>query len=210
LPIWPAGGVDLGGDVADVPAAVACLRERHGDAARLEHPQPDAYAEDVHLPAGVVHVVLPVDRVPRRLEQVRDARAVGGVTPVTDVQGAGRVGRDELDQDAGRFAFRTVSVFVTLPQHAGDLAVQRFTGQPEVDEPGASDLDFLDQLALGHAPGDRLRELARLEAHRFRDLHRDVGREVAVPRITRALDDCTHRLRVGMFLELGHARERLA
>ena len=76
-------------------------KRRHLAALRLEPAQPDADAEDVHLPAGIVDVVLAIHRVARRLEQVADGVAVGSVPTVTDVQRTGRVRGHELEQDPG-------------------------------------------------------------------------------------------------------------
>ena len=66
----------------------------------LEVAQPDARREDLHLPAGVVDVVLALHREAGGVEQVRERGAEGGVSAVADVQRAGRVRRDELDDHA--------------------------------------------------------------------------------------------------------------
>ncbi len=95
-------GIDRGGDVADVVAAVAGRGKRNGRAASFQPAQPDADAEDVHLAAGVVHVVLAVNRVADGFEQVAHRRAVRRMPAVANVQRAGGVRGHELEQDAGR------------------------------------------------------------------------------------------------------------
>ena len=58
----------------------------------------------------------------------------------------------------------------------------------EVDEAGPGDLGPLDQLARGQRAEDRLRQLPRVAARRFRQLQRDVRGEIAVRGVARALD----------------------
>ncbi len=87
-------------DRQQVVAPVAIARELETLAAAFEIPQPDAGREDVHLAAEIVDVVLAVHHVPRRVEQVGDSRAVGGASPVADMERPGRVRRDELDEHA--------------------------------------------------------------------------------------------------------------
>ena len=83
--------IDRGGNVADVLAPVSRGRERDGRAFHLQPAQPDAHAENVHLPARVVDVVLAVHRVANGFEQVADRRAVRRVPAVPDVQRTGGV-----------------------------------------------------------------------------------------------------------------------
>ena len=79
----------------DVVAVVAVLGRLLAAAHGL-----DRLAEAVHLAAGVVVVVLALDRVPGEREQPRDAVAVGAVARRRDGHRAGRVGRHHLDLHA--------------------------------------------------------------------------------------------------------------
>ncbi len=59
-------------------------------------------AELAHLRAGVIDVELARHVVTPKFEHAGERIAVGGVAGVADVHRSGRVGRDELDQDALR------------------------------------------------------------------------------------------------------------
>ena len=113
--------VQGGGDVPDIVALVAVGRKGHGLAAQVEVAQVDAGREDIHLPAGIVDVVLAVHVVTDRAQQVGDGRPVGRTAAVADMQGAGRIGRDELHLDAPPLAVLTQSVV--------------FSGQPGCHRP---------------------------------------------------------------------------
>ena len=106
------------GHGAHVVAAIAVRRERERLAAEFEVAQPHARREDVHLAAGVVHVVLAVHAPAVGLEQVRDRRAEGGVPAVADVQRPGRVRGDELDDRAPAAAVVAAPVACALREHA--------------------------------------------------------------------------------------------
>ena len=71
------------------------------------HAGGDRGGEAFDLATGVVDVELALHLVPRRLQQADQGVAVGGVAAAADVQRPGRVGGDELDQDAlGRIGRR--------------------------------------------------------------------------------------------------------
>jgi hypothetical protein len=84
---------------------------------QLEVAQPGRQRQDVHLPAGVVHVELARHIPAGEAEQAGQAGAVGGAAAVADVQRAGRVGRDELDLDAFPAAQRALAEIGALRQH---------------------------------------------------------------------------------------------
>src|SRR6185437_12693632 len=87
-------------DVLDVFAGVSVLRPSRF--ARSESPRAGLHGESqiLNLRAGVVVVVLPRYRVALRLEQRGDRIAQCGLAAMSDVQGSGRIGRDELDHHA--------------------------------------------------------------------------------------------------------------
>ncbi len=110
------------------------------------HAGGDRGGEAVDLATGVVDVELALHLVPGRLQQADQGVAVGGVAAAADVQRPGRVGGDELDQDAlGRVGRRRAE-----PLAGGGEADHRppvpLVGEEEVDEAGAGDLDPLDRL----------------------------------------------------------------
>ena len=93
---------------------------------QLEIAQPDADREDVHLPAGIVDVVLAVHVVAGGLEQVGERRADRRPAAVADVQRAGRIRRHELDDHLAA-ARRPCSRRSAAPSvvHARDLRLHR-------------------------------------------------------------------------------------
>jgi hypothetical protein len=91
--------VEAGGDVPDIIAAIAVGGKAQVLAAQFQVAQPHRGGEDVHLPAGVVDVILAMDRKADRRQQVRHHGAIGRAPAMADVQGTGGIGGDELDLD---------------------------------------------------------------------------------------------------------------
>src|SRR5206468_13121272 len=94
-------------------------------------------------------------------EQVGERVAGRPQARVADVQGAGRVGGDELDVDALAAAEVDPAEPVSGGQHPADQVLEPAVRQADVDEPGSGDLDALDPvggLQVGdHRLGDRPR-----------------------------------------------------
>jgi len=130
-----------------VVAAIAVGRERQRLAAGLEVADPQARGQDLHLPSGVVDVVLAPDRVARGLEDPRQRVAIGGLAAVTDVHRAGRVSRHEFDQHAMRLRQRAAAPACAEFVHAREFLQVQVLGEPEVDEAGAGHLGLLEQRA---------------------------------------------------------------
>ena len=172
----------------DVFGAIAVRRERDGLAAQLEVTQIDADREDVDLPAGIVDVVLAIDRVPGGLEQVAERRAIRRAAAVAHVHGAGGIGRNEFDHHLAAGADVAAPVSRALFGHVLQRGEPRVLRQTEIDEAGAGDLGARDQRIRRQRGHQRLRQLARILARRLGDAHGDVALEVAVLRIARALD----------------------
>ena len=76
----------------DVVAVVPVVWDR-----RAVRERPDGGAQVAHLGAEVVEVVLARRRVTGRVEDAAEEVADEGAPSVPDVEGTGRVGRDELD-----------------------------------------------------------------------------------------------------------------
>jgi len=79
------------GDGLQVFRWIAVLRDDHRLAEGLQVTQPEARRENVHLPAGIVDVVLAMYGIAGGREHVRQRSAVSSVTTVSHVQRAGRV-----------------------------------------------------------------------------------------------------------------------
>ncbi len=80
------------GHGAHVVPLISVGREGHRLATRLQVAQPHADGENVHLPPGVVDVVLALHVEAGGLQQIGHRRAVGRVSTMADVQRPGRIG----------------------------------------------------------------------------------------------------------------------
>ncbi len=177
------GEFDPPGDVEDVAAAVAVLRRglagvRGDEAAR----------EAVDLRAVVVEVVLAGDRRALRLQDAGERIADGSPPGAAEVDRTGRVRRDELEVDdlVGARVVRPeggAGVDDRLGERAGGRGIQ-----PDVDEAGSGDLDARDTGRRAEGGGDLGGELARVRADHLGELHRGVGRPVAVVAVLRTLE----------------------
>jgi hypothetical protein len=83
--------------VDDVVPLVAIGRKRHLDPEKDQVAQPGRQRQDVHLPTGIVDVVLALDVESGKIEQRRKRCPVSSPPPVPDVQRPGRICRNELD-----------------------------------------------------------------------------------------------------------------
>jgi len=107
---------------------------------------------------------------------------------VTDVQGPGRVGRNELDHHfllaASRRATECVGLFEDV---AHDFELGR-RPQAEVDETGTGDLGAVDQRRGRQLGQQQLCQLPRIALQRARQLHRQIAREVTVGSLLGSFD----------------------
>ena len=188
----------VGRDVTDVLAFIAVGRKGKALAAGLEVTQPDAGGQDVHLPAGIVDVVLAVHLPAIGGQQIRHAGAERTVTPVTHVQRPGRVGRHELDDDlaigAAGVTAEGIAQLVHLPHHLR----LRIASQIKIDEAGAGDFAAQHARRGGQLLDDGLRQRTRRKTSCFGQTHGDIAGEVAVGAVACAFDDNGARIdRVG-------------
>ena len=177
------GSLVGGGELGDVLAPVAVLGRLLPAPDRL-----DRGAEALHLRAGVVVVVLARDLVARELELARDRVADRAVARRGDRDRPGRVGRDHLDLDLLRRLGRAAAVAGPAARISPSASPNQAGRQPEVDEARAGDLGALDLVQPGRGGRELLAELARRAALHRRELHRDVGRVVAVRGVVRPLE----------------------
>ena len=201
--------VYLAGDVGDIATFVAGIGKIDFDAVRFQPAQPNADAENIHLPAGVVDVVLTMHGITDRLEQVTDGCAKSGATTVADMQGAGRVGGNVFEQDAWPVPGRLPTILFTVVEDVPDLVMPGNCTQVEIDESGAGNLDLVDGVALSE-PGDySLGQRARITVRRLGQAHRDVAREVTVARVARSLQGAYGREFCGVLLDIRQCGERV-
>ena len=179
----------LVGDRAEVIAAIAIGWERELFAEALQVAQPHARGEDFHLPPGVVDVVLAVHVEAGGVEQVRERRAERRVPAVADVQRPRGIRGDELHHHLPAGADRGATVAAAAVDHSREFSLIGGGCEKEIDESGSRNLDAGHEFAGRQRRDDRLRQVARLAFRRLGELQRDVGREVAVGRVARALDD---------------------
>jgi hypothetical protein len=170
--------------IVDVLADVAVLRRLLAAAARI-----DRRPEAIHLPAGVVEVVLLNHVVAGEAQQAGDRVAIGAVARRPHGERARRVRGDELDLDALRRA-RGVRGASTVVAPGGEDLGDRLgvpgTGKEEVDEAWARDLDALDSGERSGLLGDAGGHLAGIALLASRQLQRGIGGEVAMRRIAGA------------------------
>lgn len=145
---------------------------------------------------------LPVQQVGQRVAQCR-------LAAVADVQRAGRVGGDKLDQHLAVHALCLGAVAVALLQHRAQHIGLGGRRQAQVDKAGAGDFQ------AGHQPGgtrvgldrvdDLLGQFPRVALERAGNLHGEVAGQVAVGGDLRTLEDgvgqggvgrgdCAHRV----------------
>ena len=153
---------ELVGDRAEVIAAIAVARERELFAEAFEVAQPDARREDIHLPAGVVDVVLAMHAEAGGVEQVGERCAERSVATVADVQRTRRIRRDELDDDALARAELAPAIRAALVDDARQFGLAGRGREEEIDEAGSRDFDARNQVVCRQCCDDRLCKVTRL------------------------------------------------
>ena len=175
-----ARGAVFPGEVGQVFARIAVLRQGGALAELLAYARLERARERLELGAGVVHVELGRDRRALRAQQPRERIADGGGARVHDDERAGGVGGDELQARA----LAAVAGALPVGGAGGEDRVQRARRprrrQEDVEESRAGHLDARD---LGHRRKilrERVGDLARRPLGGARQRHRDVRRVVAV------------------------------
>ena len=179
------GAGDLRGELADVVALVAALRDLL--AARAGE---DRSAELLDLRAGVVEVVLAADVVAAELEQPRERVAIGAVPPACSGHRPGGVRGDELDVDALGGVGAAAAEVAAGGQHVVERLHAPGIGEEEVQEAGAGDVDTVERGAetLAQLVGEARGDVARRRARDGREQHRGVRRVVAEAGLLRTLE----------------------
>ena len=107
---------------------------------------------------------------------------------MTDVQRAGRIGRNEFDHDGSPARAVARPKLSRCSRIRATTALPRGGREKEVDESGARDLGARRSRRRAEHGDERRRELARIALERLRQLQRDVGRVVAVLRLLGPLE----------------------
>ena len=176
-------------ELIDVLALVATLRQLLAAPACLH-----GGAEEVHLPAGVVEVVLALDFVARVGEQPCDRVAVGAVACGTDGERSGGIRRDQLDlEPLASLGSSGAVVWSDLTERLS----QPLSRDPDVEKAGPGDLGPLDLLELRGSFRQLRCELLRRTAVLGGGPERDVRGVVAVRRIARPLEHDRHAREIG-------------
>ena len=174
-----------GGYIPDVIALVAVARKLDFLAAEFEVTQPGRGTENVHLPAGVVDVVLALHVVTDEGEQVCQGGALGGAAAVTDVQRPGGIGGDEFHLNADTLADVAAAEIIALLENPGNDRAAAAAADEEIDETGPRDFDAFDRVAGAERLDDEFGQRARRHPGRLGHRQRDIGRKIALARLFR-------------------------
>ncbi|MBS1225254.1 MAG: hypothetical protein H6R24_1932 [Proteobacteria bacterium] len=129
--------------------------------------QPNAGGQNVHLPAGIVDVVLAVNLVADGFQQVGDGGAEGRTAAVADVQRAGGIGGDEFHLYPPAAAQFAPAKSVALVQNLVDHRLVGTGGEEEVDEAGSGDFHPGDTVGRGQGSHQLFGQFARFAASGF-------------------------------------------
>ncbi len=140
----------------------------------------DGGAEAIDLRAGVVAVVLALDRVAGEGEQPRHRVAVGAVAGRRDRDRACRVGGHQLHLHALRGRRGAGAEAIACREQLRQRRRVPLVGEEDVEEARARHLDSLDAREGADCLGERLRDLAWRLAALTGEPQRDVRRIVAV------------------------------
>ena len=179
--------IDLGSYFSNVFTAVSATGEWHDYIVRFKPPQPNAGAQNVHLPAGIIDIVLAMHRKTCSLKKVADRCAIGCVPTVSDMQWTGWVSRYEFQQKSRAIPLCLVTVCAARFQNCVQLGMEGGWTQVKIDESWASDLHFRNLIVIAQGVDKISSNFARILAGRFCQTHRNVAGEIAVAGISGAL-----------------------
>ena len=198
--------VDEPGQLLDVVAVVAVVRERDGVLSldELEVARLDGLAEQVDLIAGVVDVKLAPDIVARAVEHGRERVAEHAAARVADRHGPGRVGGYELHHDLFPVAVVHAAIVRAGFVHGSQHVLIPLVGQAEVQKARPCRLNGGKPRAVQlHVRDERLGDLAWGHVHGLGRRHGVVGGKVAVGGVLRLLDGAAHVRTLGQITLCG-------
>ena len=193
--LFAVGDHHLARHFADVVTLIGIRRERNHLAQQFKVTQPAGERQNVHLASGVVDVVFARHVPAGKRQQARQARAVGGAAAMTDVQGAGRIGRDEFDL---HFLLLTERRFAEIDalREDGPYHFQLGGGeQMEIDESCAGDFGLGDERRFRDFGEQQLRQFARVALHGSCQLHGEIAGEITVRDLLRPFE---HNRSIGL------------
>ena len=175
---------------------VTALGNLGGFSAQLTQPRFHARRKIVDLDTGIVIVEFARHLPAGELEQRRYCIAERCLSPVSDVQRAGRVGGNEFDVDYASGADRVAAEFLVGSDDVAKPGRNSPGIDPEIHEAGAGNFNFRDAGALQlHRIAQPFRDLARFGPQRFGKNHRQICRPISVRRFPRALQEWVDILR---------------
>ena len=187
------GGVGIkhfAGDVDDVVALVVVFGPGNGHAGQFLGAQPYGKAQQAHLAAGVVDVILGVYIIARHAQQTGKAVAHCGTSPVAHMQGAGGVGGNVFQQHLFASAARAPAVFGGGRFNIHHSAAPEILREGHVAKTGASGLGMGHIGATLHKLlGKFLRQFAGVGLGFLGKQHGRVHGKIAVPGVAGRLND---------------------
>ena len=185
---------DLLCEVDHVRSLVAVGRDLRRLAVELEVPGQQAAVEVVHLAARVVHIVLALDVVSRRVENVGEGAPHHRAPGVARMNGAGRVQADELDLHPGVRPDVDRAERVAGAAYCVDLRRQPRRIEGKVYEARRRGPDPGDRTLHAHPLGDAVGDDHGAHAHLACQPEGEARREVPVLRLLGPLDGCLEAL----------------
>ncbi len=177
------------GNLDHVVATVVLLGPLDRAAQLLVHAQAQRVAEHPHLNTRIVEVILALDLIAGGGQQTAQHVAHHGATRVADVERAGGVGADKLDQDPNAIAGAGLTECGSVGDDAAEYARSGLARHAEVDEARPRDRGLAHQPRTVEVIQQFFRNLARVAFHQFRQLHGDIGGIIAVLAVTRHFDE---------------------
>jgi hypothetical protein len=123
----------------------------------------------------------------RASKDIRERSAEGGVTAMTDMQRSGRIRRQILQQDSRARTGSRDAVGCAAHEYRPDFVAIRRSGQREIDEARACDIDLRDGRRCFDPAYEGRREVSRLLPERRCSAQGDVACEIPVPNIASSL-----------------------
>ncbi len=107
---------------------------------------------------------------------------------MTDVQGAGRVGRDKFEQNPRVFSGWLAAVRLRLLENRREFGVIGIGAEVKIDEAWPGDFDLVEIAAFAKLIDNFGRDITWTFSRGLRQPHRNVACEVAMTRIARAFE----------------------
>ena len=170
------------------------------DIGKLHIAHGNGVSEGIHLIAVIVDVVLALDVIAGMLHNAAQGVAKSCPATMADMHGTHRVCGYELDLGLDSLTGIAASEIHTLSARLAKHGVLGGSGEIEVDEARACDLDLLDRSVLGKVCHDRLGDLARGAVRELCRLHGKRSGPLAMRGVCRALESIVVELECGQLV----------